>query len=200
METKKQNNFLTKDILSICFSLAALILSLSSFYFSNIRIDDDLQARVAGIRTISGRHPSYDGRTYDTISTQVAFFNRGNRQAIILGAKYQITPKPVLYESQDSFESDDFPLILNPHEMKLISLKFCTRYMTFDPGIKSKSYLGLDEHFLSIVYNSIDSEGKKHIALQKFAVVIYTKKGVYSTFKDVDNYDKSIATNLFSDK
>jgi len=65
--------------------------------------------------------------------------------------------------------------------------------MTFDPGIKSKSYLGLDEHFLSIVYNSIDSEGKKHIALQKFAVVIYTKKGVYSTFKDVDNYDKSIA-------
>ena len=200
MKTKKQSDFLTKDILSICFSIAALILSLSSFYFSNIRIDEDLQARVAGIRTISGR-PSYEGRTYDTISTQIAFFNRGNRQAIILGTKYQITPTPVLYQSQGPFEeSDDFPLIVNPHEIRLVNLKFCTRYMTFDPGIKSKSYPGLDEHFLSIEYNSIDSEGKKHIALQKFAVIIYTKKGVYSSFKDVESYDKSLATKLFSDK
>jgi hypothetical protein len=87
-----QSSFAVKDFIALGFSMLALTLSTATFYFSNFRIDNKLQARVAEITVDTSAERSSKPEVYQVV--RVAFTNSGNRPAIVLGVMYQISDRP----------------------------------------------------------------------------------------------------------
>src|SRR5438128_12531483 len=75
------------EYITITISIFAFITSLISFYFSNIRIEDDLQARIVDVDELRNMK---DYLSKDTAVIQVSYINAGNRQAIVLRPTYQL--------------------------------------------------------------------------------------------------------------
>src|SRR4051812_30260992 len=80
--------FTSKDYVTIGISIFALVTSLTAFYFSNIRIEDNFQARIVDVDEIRNVK---DIVAKDTAIIQVAFVNVGNREAIVLRPTFQLT-------------------------------------------------------------------------------------------------------------
>lgn len=192
-----------KDKLSIILSVSALLVSLSSFYFSYFRIEDNLQARVTGtdiIRSISDTLS--DTFICDTAVVQIAFVNGGNRQSIILTPWYQLADTTNTYNGAWGAEFDNsnmFPIILQPHEMKIVDLKLSANALTLNPGKVSKDSPYEFEYFLAKQYFSLDSKGKKHDVWGEFNVHVYAKENKIKSILEVDNLNNYTSTNLFSD-
>lgn len=192
MTGTKQTGFSIKDKFTIILSLAALAISATSFYFSNVRVEDNLQARVTNtdiIRSIS------DTTKCDTAVVGVAFVNGGNRQAIILSPLYQTADTTANFSNSKSF-----PIILQPHEMKIVELKLSAQSLTLKPGKTSLENPSQHEYHLSIEFFSLDSEAKNHDVWGEFDVRIYMKGKEIWSISEVDYHTDYASTDLFSDK
>ena len=110
-----------KDWLGILFSTLALTLSSMSFYYTELRIEDIVLARIIDLDL-----GSKNGNE-KTIETKFAFVNAGNRPAIILGADYRYAARPNLEDGGFGGPAiplgESFPLYLGPREMRLVILQ-----------------------------------------------------------------------------
>lgn len=159
----KPSSFTTKDYLSLIFSVIALIFSGLNFYYSNLKIDDNLQARFY----IAYLEPPLND-SVETGLVQVALFNMGNRQAIFVNSVFEFAPslddsaKYILANDFDN--SKDFPIVLQPHEVKMINLKVSFKkngeIILNDFG--RKTIISFKEASLKIRLIALDSKAALH--------------------------------------
>lgn len=183
MQTEsKSKPFTSKDYVTIGISIFALITSLASFYFSNIRVEDNLQARLVDVDILRNVNASL---SQDTAIIKVAFINAGNRQAIVLRPTFQLADTTNAYNGASGGklnESNSFPIILQPHEMKLIDLKISADEINLYPGkiidsSKGKTY----QTFCQIQFFGLDSKGVTHQENGDFSVeIIMSNKTISS--------------------
>jgi hypothetical protein len=196
----EKNFFFTKDKFSMLISLIAVILSLLSFYISNIRVKNNLQARIVNTDIIKDTHLKNDSIYRDTAVIQVAFMNAGNRQAIVLKPYYYLTGE----NNEQSFtaggeftNNNEIPFMLQPHEMKLINLKLSLEEINLNPGSiidstdKKKTY----QSFCKLQFYGLDSKAEIYNIFTTLQVQIITDdnsiKGVLSANNKAYNAYKS---------
>lgn len=115
-----QSGLSPKDWLSIGFSAAALLISSTSFYFTNLRVDDALTARLLSV-TMTSDH---------TALLRVAFANSGNRPAIVEEARSSFetnAPRGSLGDSigggiLETIPPATLPLLIAPRDLRLVQL------------------------------------------------------------------------------
>jgi hypothetical protein len=160
----KPNTLSTKDYLTIAISILALVVSASTFFFTNYRIDNYLVAKII----------SFDWAS-DTIVIKVAYANLGNRQAIALNPSYQLAKTFTADEGSEGGEvrsSDVASIILQPHEMKIDDLKISMEKIgnflsNSGDTIKGKA-------FCKIQFSGLDSKMERHDAETDFEIEINT--------------------------
>jgi hypothetical protein len=92
MKKQKIENekFSLKEMLSIIFSIFALMISLLSFYYSNLRVKDNLEARILNIDKVSlAKEEQGGGSPYD-LNIKLFFTNKGNRAERLMNLAYEI--------------------------------------------------------------------------------------------------------------
>lgn len=177
MQTEdKSDSFSIKDKLSIIMSIVALVISSLSFYFGNIRVEDNLQVRIL---KATKRPELKDSIPWDTAFIEVAYMNAGNRQAIIYCPSFELSDtlefksRNVEHAIVHAFRisigefsnSNSFPFILQPHEMKIVEL--CLPFNKFSLKYRRPNYLNFDgrmlfQSFCNINFYGHDSNAKRH--------------------------------------
>jgi hypothetical protein len=163
-----------KDWTGILFSTFALCISVLSFYFSNIRVEDNAIVRISDVLVNAGDKDD-PGKQYINgfVTAQASFVNAGNRPAIILSASYQLSDRPNL--SNGGFGSDvvtdpkTFPLVLPPRDMRLVELRIPVMEVlnNFESGLELRgedadNRPGRRRFFAGFRVNSLDSQGVLH--------------------------------------
>lgn len=205
---RAQTLFAVKDFIALGFSMVALTVSVASFYFTNFRIDNKLQARVAEITLDTSSEPSTNPEVY--VVVRVAFTNAGNRPAIVLSAMYQFSDRP----NMDHWAlggwcitaKETFPLLIQPHDIRLVDLKIPARDMiaNFDSGVPVTTPISSDsdqesQFFYALQFKSLDSEGAYYDVLSDFfATVNVSKKRLVGG--GAVKGKEFLATDLFSNK
>lgn len=77
----EDNSLTKKDLLSIGFSVAALLLSSLAAYYNFYRQVNDVQVRIANFKIENTPRPDED-----RVITDLAFINRGNQPALVTAA------------------------------------------------------------------------------------------------------------------
>jgi len=170
--------FTTKDYVSITLSVIALTTSLLGFYFSNIRVEDNLHAKIVDVYPIRSKNG-------DTVVLSTVFINSGNRQAVLLAPWYSKADTTNSYDGATGaiFENDaDFPLIMEPKQVKLIKLKISVKALNLNVNYSGKSR-GLRisssndttyNQYLQLIYYSYDSKYNYHEVYTGFDISIST--------------------------
>jgi hypothetical protein len=154
-----------KEALGLFFSLAALLISAASFYFSNLRVDDNTLVRVTDLETAED-----ETGEIQSIVLVASFINAGNRPSIVTRAGYAVGSgdKTSLF---GQFADDAFPLVLPPRDLRLLRLaipvfKFGGRSKGAEPGEnvdEGDGFIANRTGFLWI--DAIDSRGGIHRAI-----------------------------------
>lgn len=177
-----------KDWIAFTFSALALIISSLGFYFSNIRVADRLQARVAdaGIR-------ANEGEPIDSafVLARIAFVNSGNRQAAVLDAGYLLAGDSASSASGGGSEPQDpdaFPMVLNPREMRLVDMRIPVRRIlsNFDRGVAVECEVRPAPGpcvalLMGLTYEALDSKGDLHHPRLWFGKATVTRHDLIST-------------------
>jgi hypothetical protein len=177
-----------REIVSLTLSIAAFILSLVNFYFINFRVEDDLRARVIGASAKE-----------DTAIVRVAFVNSGNRQATILAPFFQYIDTSFGKSGEWGAElenENDFPIILQPHEMKLADLKVSSEQLTVNNEADSTAI----QYYLAIEFSSLDSKAISHDVWGYFNVGVLTTTNNIVRIHERKNLNSYPFTNLYDGK
>jgi len=221
----KSNKFTLKDSLSIAISITALTISGIAFYYSNLRIDNSLEAKVIKIYIQPAVNDSID---IDTCIIQVAYLNVGNRQASVINTLFSFEssetyPHQVVADSTaygNLFSNDDlFPFIIAAHDIKIIELKLLfkkngetylrnyygkndndlyDRRVFFKEASLKLEFLALDSK--GTFYSTITKDYRGHIyyddKLKKWHCLISQPPRLMKTQKEMDNWEFE-STSLF---
>ncbi len=187
----KSKTFTSKDYVTIGISIFALVTSLTAFYFSNLRVEDNLQARIVDVDELRNIK---DSLSEDTAIIQVAFINAGNRQAIVLRPTFQLADTTNAYNGAwggKVNEANPFPLILQPREMKLVGIKICVSEINLNPGKVTDSSQGgkTYQSFCQLQFFGLDSKGDNHQMNSDFAVQIITGENSINSILTANNRD-----------
>ena len=110
-----------KDLLSIGFSAAALLLSALAAYYNFFRQVNDVQVRIADFEIENTLK-----RSEDRVITHLAFINRGNQPALVTGVEWiaasDVTLKDGSFGSQCASAQGTFPFVLEKGQMKLVQV------------------------------------------------------------------------------
>ena len=172
MSDDNRSWFSLKDILSIGFSLAALIISCASFYYSNIRSVENTSARIANftIEPTTKEDPT-NGFKNGKTTVNLAFANQGTKQSIILAPDYQFSDRLDLtnrvFGAEVEYDRDAFPFIIKPGELRLIKVRLPIATLlsnlnngapaTDDPNDHQKDFR---KFFAGFQYSAINSAGR----------------------------------------
>lgn len=223
----KSSGLGVKDLITFSFSIVALVVSLLNFYFTNVRVDDDLQARVADTQLLSepsvsaqeSKEPGNTGKQSGQKSKEspkenkyvvarIAFINSGNRPAMVLGAKYQMSSTADRQQGAfgDDFQTskETFPLLLEPRAMRLVDLRIPLTNLLGSlesgapltpspwPDMTGKTV----QFYTAIQFFSVDSRGQSYDVWSKpFAVIELHETGLAGTRQIAEKYS---ATSLFT--
>jgi hypothetical protein len=120
--TAVQVRFAPKDIITLFFSAAALVVSLSTLYVTQFRVARGLEARLA----------EFDGNAGGDTIVRFLVTNTGNRAAVLVSAhymlsqdeKYEIVPwgGPSYDFNEQAGLQKAVPIVLQPHEVRLIEV------------------------------------------------------------------------------
>lgn len=159
-----------KDYVTIFLSIIAVIISTINVYYSQIRVKDNLQARVIDVDMTSKR---------DTAIIQLAYVNSRNRQAIILSTWYALADTNALDNGAGGSKFDnyeDFPFVMQPHEMKIIDLKLSLTNINLNRGKIIDNIQGKVNYqkFCALHLYALDSKAVNHNELTDFVVQIIT--------------------------
>jgi hypothetical protein len=166
-ETSPASGIALKDLVGFAFSTLALIVSLLTFYMSNIRVDDRAFARIAAIR-VAFNPPADKGESNDFVVVQIAFLNPGNRDAVVLRALYSLGGTKDLLkgsEIQEPVETDSgvLPLLLTPGHTRLVEFRIPVKRIVVGYGQgepDDDDFLALKRRlYCGLVFTSLDSGG-----------------------------------------
>jgi hypothetical protein len=112
-DTQSKKWFLNKETL---LAVAALLFSIYNFWFANLHVIDKAAGRVA----------EADGPAAgngNAIVLKVAFFDSGNRNAVIMGASYTLLDQQQnQYGDPPVYAGNPFPLLLLPHDIRVVAM------------------------------------------------------------------------------
>lgn len=180
-----RTNFAIKDYISLAISLFALVIASLGFYFSNVRVNDGLNVKVIDMNPLSRFKPS---AKQDSILITLLYNNIGNRQEILLSPQcvYQASAKSRLFHGMVRLEnSQNYPVILEPHQVKIIPLRIPYDALKEHRGRFTGRYNGVNNYlyFLRLVYFAINSESKQTVT---YSDMVIEARVADSTFKSVD--------------
>jgi hypothetical protein len=165
-------DFSIKDRITVSISICALLVSVSTFYVTNLRIQDKLLARVVAQTYLpvpeSRLSPGFVEDTEFGIS--VAFVNAGNRSAIVMNwsaSFYDMPSQQWTGGHEMNYEPNPFPLFVPAHDMRLVSLPIPDSVFKHSGiGVNSTTRLPAQrEKVLRVGFTSIDSQGVAHKAM-----------------------------------
>jgi hypothetical protein len=125
-KSTKPDFFTAKDWLVIGMSAVALIVSILSFYFANIRVDDRLIARAADFMVERGGN---DTTQYADgfLTVRAAFANTGNRPSVVHRINYRVwtdsTTDKGSVNGTALTDPSALPLTLGPRDVQVISMR-----------------------------------------------------------------------------
>jgi hypothetical protein len=185
---KKGPGLTLKDWLGFLFSVAALAISAASYYANNYRVENNTLARITDV-TIDAVAPDdpIHGYRNGNIVLKVAFFNAGNRPAIITGATYQLSDLPNLenggFGNEVLVDPGTFPFLVAARDLRLVSLKIPVRVVveSFDHGARIPQPTNdpsqeLRRFFAGLRYEAIDSAGMMHLTWSGMEISIEVSK------------------------
>lgn len=157
------------NVLTISISVLALIVSLVSYYFSNTLIKDGLQARIIAAGYKREAKLKQDLQR-DTIVVKIAYINTSNTPSMILSPMYdplfayEMRQQNYVSKHRMPFElySKQFPIILQPKEMKIIEVETAVEPIARTPIfrdtlIDDKTY---KKTYIKITHNAINSKAE----------------------------------------
>jgi hypothetical protein len=163
-----------KDWTGISFSALALCISVLSFYFSNVRVEDNAIVRISDLTVKAGDKDDPDKQYINGfVTAQASFVNAGNRPAIVLSAVYQLSDRPNLdnggFGSDVVTDDKTFPLVLPPRDIRLVELRIPIRQVVtnFGSGLAlsgedADNRTGRQRFFAGFRISSLDSQGLLH--------------------------------------
>jgi hypothetical protein len=208
---KTSLNFSFKDWIALGFSFVALLISALSFYFSNLRVEDSLQARVADISLDA--NPD-DPQKADYMRVRIALVNGGNRPAMLLKARYFFSGSP---DRQVGFGSDcgvpetdcdvpegGLPLLIQPRDIRLLGLRIplgmAVANVNHGARIEKPPWNKPGESgrfFVQLEMESLDSKGETRGAQVDLSAAIDVHEQGYANLKQL-NRNKFRSTILFT--
>jgi hypothetical protein len=198
-DVPKSKVFTPKDYLTITISVVALVISATSFYFNNIRVEDHLQARIIDASII---RTGNETATRDTVVVYLAYVNSGNRQATILKPWYHLadTNNDINGAVGAPFENiESFYMVLQPRETKIVEAKIPFESITEQRAIEndngSKDYVS----FLKIQYFGLTSKGETLNEYSDYQVQIFLDSNGISAVIPVNrkNYNSYQLVTIF---
>lgn len=197
-----------KDLLSVTLSTIALCVSLATFYFTNLRVDDNSFVRISDWSVHRGNSTDPDdGYKNGFVAAQATFANAGNRPAMVLSATYQLSDQPDLDNGGfgDNAIVDDktFPLMLPPRDMRLVELRIPIRMLIKDKNntktIQTDSNLRpVRRYFAGFRVSSLNSQGAMHDAWTGMQIQIDVSEHGWESLGGIRHKDANI-TKLFND-
>lgn len=185
---KRGTGLVLKDWLGFLFSAVAIAISAASYYANNFRVENNTLARITDV-TIDAVAPDDPMNEYrnGNIVLKVAFFNAGNRPAIITGATYQLSDLPNLenggFGNEVLVDPGTFPILVAARDLRLVNLKIPVRSVvdSFDHGARvpqstSSPQQELRRFFAGLRYEAIDSAGMMHLAWSGMEISIDVSK------------------------
>lgn len=123
------NRFSKKDYFTLGFSFFALIVSFAGFYYNNLKVDDNLQVEFLNenfgplslIKKTNG-------------DLQLILLNAGNRPGVVLNVRldFSATDTDTSNFNFGLQHLELFPMILQPHEIRLIDFKIPYPLLIYD--------------------------------------------------------------------
>ncbi len=142
----------------------------------NLRVDESAQARIADIDIApGGPRDNIEGYRNGFAVAHFAFVNTGNRAAVVLQAEYVANQTPALlagaFGAPVTTEKEVFPLLLLPHEIRVINLRmpFSHLISNYENGAPSDNPNStpqdpLRTFFCGFTFRTLDSQGAVHDA------------------------------------
>lgn len=197
---EQKNRLSVKDLIGLTFSAIALTISASSYYVGNLRINNNMLARItnAGVTAVQPNDHE-NGYANGQIFLTVAFINAGNRPAIVTGATYQLSDIPNLdnggFGDKVLVDPGTFPILIAPKDLRLVNLKIPIQFVlhSYDSGAKlppsnEVEDSDLRQFFGGIRYDAVDSDGILHSTWSgmQFSMVVtktrWSRLGGFGTF------------------
>lgn len=173
-----------KDWIGFAFSVLAFSISALTFYVTNLRVEENAIARIADV-SLDDSEDSADSRN-GYIGVRVFFFNSGNRPAVVLEPQYGFS-KTGIGDTRCQGEncrvevaSKTFPLVLIPHDIRVIDLKIPVRLADaarLMSGDTNQNQEAVRRFYANLVFPALDSDGKEHSATSAQMRVDLTEKG-----------------------
>jgi hypothetical protein len=198
---KTRLNLTLKDWITLGFSFVAVSISILSFYFSNLRVEDNLQARVADISLDT--RPD-DPQKADYMRARVVLVNSGNRPAMLLKARYFFSGSPDrnhggfgndcgVPETDCDVPEGALPLLIQPRDIRLLQLRIALGNAVAninhgarienppwnEPGKSGRFFVGLE-------MESLDSKGEiRGVQIDMSAAIDVHQQG-YANLKQLN--------------
>jgi hypothetical protein len=190
-----------KDWVTLTFSASALLVSVLSFYFANVRVDDSAIARLVNVTSIPGDESVFRDRARKngSVIAKFAFANTGNRPAVLLSAEYKVGNRADLKEGTfGHFENVD--LVLPPREVRVgeihIPIEDLIGKMSNGMDIGKNGLVR--RFFAAFTFNTVDSQGVVHESpVTKALVQIDVTSAGFNNFGLIDDVEKFPTTELF---
>lgn len=201
----EKSAFVLKDYVTITLSVIAIGTSVLGFYFSNIRVEDNLHAKVIDVSTLRKSKTSKDTMESDTVVLSTIFINSGNRQAVVLEPWFMLSDTSNANGETNGFtfaNDNDFPLIIEPKQVKMVKLK-ATNYSITLNVYQNEKRGAVYQQYMQLQYHAFDSKYHFYNAEGEYEIVIYSsKKYVSSAFFPKSKNDMSLTTpvNLLNPK
>ena len=152
------------SIVALIVSGFSLIVSGLSFYYSNLRVDDSLSARVSVLEFQPRESSSPPYRNVGAVAVvKIVFVNSGNRPAVISRIDYQYNGDGVDGRSweevyQLKVSQPSLPLLIPPREIRLLENEVPIE----DPALSTWSF------HLRFRFISISSRGQRFVRHSRF--------------------------------
>ncbi len=157
--------------IAVIVSLLALVVSAAGFYFSYLKVEDDLQMRVIDIdpRPPDSNLAKYPYYSQGILFARTAFVNAGNRPALVVRVDWRAGPTGEHWRfGNDAYTSGkQLPFVIEPHEIRLIDLGIpagdVVRDFQFGAPVTDTDDPGpVFELSCSLNVTSLDSHGVSH--------------------------------------
>jgi hypothetical protein len=168
----KDRRTLLVSILALIVSGLALIVSGLSFYYSSLRVDDSLSARVSVLEFQPRESSSPPYRNVGAVAVvKIVFVNSGNRPAVISRIDYQYNGDGVDGRSweqvyQLKVSQPSLPLLIPPREIRLLEnevpIEDVSGRRDDDPALRTWSF------HLRLRFISISSRGQRFVRHSRF--------------------------------
>ena len=207
-ELSEAKGLTRKDWVTLTFSASALAVSAASFYFSALRVDESVQARIADTEIAPGTpNDNIQHYKHGFVVAHYAFVNTGNRPSVVLVGDYMLSRSPTELDRGFGWHAETlkgiFPLLLPPHDIRVVDLRVPINWMieNYDNGAESQnpnSTPANPEHvfYCGFTFKTLDSRGVVHNSEWKAQFHIDVTKSGWAGMGPMNSTNQYPATEL----